>query len=228
MRKCSSSCSISGLSPLQTSSPPASLPCPRHSLIIGIFRWHFRWVWHSTLREGTCVGAPLHDTKCWNTWQRSFWRMPIRKPCRSYRPPAWSERLPEGRQLLEGRSFTAWFELMLDSQDRNHWPDDARIVFRSLRAAKSPMLQLSECGVKPTLSPRIELTILPMTVVEPEPRRVLSGATPRRKAPPTFCTCTTKPAGVLSTVYGDLACALPQSRVTASLSNSSVSPELPR
>jgi hypothetical protein len=61
---------------------------------------------------------------------------------------------------------------------------DPRMVFRLLLAAKVPTLQLSECGVKLTLSPRMEETSLPFTLVEPEPRSVLSGATPSRKAPP--------------------------------------------
>src|SRR5215472_2932556 len=84
-------------------------------------------------------------------------------------------------------------------------PLEGRIVFRLLLVAKVPTLQLSECGVKLTFSPRMEETILPLMAVEPEPRSVLSGATPSRKAPPPFWTWTTKPVGVLSTVYGDFA-----------------------
>ena len=79
------------------------------------------------------------------------------------------------------------------------------MVFRLLLAPRVPTLQLSECGVKLTLSPRMDETSLPFTLVEPEPRSVLSGATPSRKAPPAFWTWTTKPVGVLSTVYGDFA-----------------------
>ena len=78
------------------------------------------------------------------------------------------------------------------------------MVFRLLLATKVPTLQLSECGEKLTLSPRMEVTCLPLTVVVPEPRSVLSGATPSRKAPPAFWTWTTKPVGVLSTTYGDV------------------------
>ena len=77
------------------------------------------------------------------------------------------------------------------------------MVFRLLLAAKVPTLQLSECGLKLTFSPRMKETSLPFTLVEPEPRSVLSGARPSRNAPPAFWTWTTKPVGVLSTVYGD-------------------------
>ena len=61
-----------------------------------------------------------------------------------------------------------------------------RMVFRLALAAKLLTLQLSECGVKLTLSPRIWVTSLPVTVVEPEPRSVLSRATLSRNAPPAF------------------------------------------
>jgi hypothetical protein len=65
-------------------------------------------------------------------------------------------------------------------------PLEASMVLRLLLAAKVLTLQVSECGVKLTLSPLIADTSLPLTLVEPEPRRVLSGATARRNAPPPF------------------------------------------
>lgn len=40
----------------------------------------------------------------------------------------------------------------------------------------TPTGQLSECGVKLTLSPRKDETSFPFTVVEPDPRNALSGA----------------------------------------------------
>jgi len=42
---------------------------------------------------------------------------------------------------------------------------------------KVPTSQFSECGLKVTLSPFMPLTRRPFTVVEPVPRRVLSGST---------------------------------------------------
>ena len=55
---------------------------------------------------------------------------------------------------------------------------------------KEPRLQVSLRGAKVTLSPFMPVTSLPLTAVEPDPRRVLSEATARVKGPPLFWTCT--------------------------------------
>jgi hypothetical protein len=66
--------------------------------------------------------------------------------------------------------------------------------------AKVPTLQVSERGVKATLSPFMPETRRPLMVVEPEPRRELSGWTARARGPAGLSMWTIKVFGAFSTV----------------------------